>query len=132
MTGMSVQNGCVFQTFSDFELEAHLECAYDRLDIFDGDDDSAPLIGRYCGSTRPLPDTVVAQGNRLFMTFISDASVQRNGFSAVHSTGLTESVAHLGSIGRQGHSQKFVWGGYKSFLGGIKLFNSCSDVIFTP
>jgi len=35
----------------------------------------------------------------------------------------------------QGRSQKFVFGGYKSFFfwgGGIKLLNSRSDVIFTP
>ena len=76
-----------FQMFSDFELEAHLECAYDRVELFDGDDATAPLIGRYCGSTRPRPDTVVAQSNRLYMTFSSDASVQRRGFSAVHATG---------------------------------------------
>jgi len=30
----------------------------------------------------------------------------------------------------QGHSQKFVLGGIKVF-GGIKLLNSCSDIIFT-
>jgi len=32
----------------------------------------------------------------------------------------------------QGPSQKFVFWGYKSFWGGIKLLNSRSDVIFTP
>jgi len=34
-------------------------------------------------------------------------------------------------VPNQGHSQKFVLG-YKRFLAGIKLFNSHSDVIFTP
>ena len=75
------------QAFTDFELEAHLDCAYDRVEVFDGDDATAPLIGRFCGSTRPLPDTVVAQGSRLYMTFSTDASVQRKGFNVIHSTG---------------------------------------------
>ena len=83
------------QTFTDFELEAHLECAYDRVEVYDGDDASAPLIGRFCGSTRPRPDTVVAQGSRLYMTFSSDASVQRKGFNVLHSTGLSTHYCHM-------------------------------------
>jgi len=73
------------QTFNDFELEAHMECTYDRLEIFDGKDTSSRQLGRLCGSGLPSP--VVSTGSRLYMTFYTDASVQRKGFDITHTTG---------------------------------------------
>ncbi|XP_021007731.1 tolloid-like protein 2 [Mus caroli] len=71
-------------TFSEFEVEQHQECAYDHLELYDGTDSLAPILGRFCGSKKP--DPVVATGSSLFLRFYSDASVQRKGFQAVHST----------------------------------------------
>ena len=73
------------QTFNEFEIEQHQECAYDHLELYDGPDSQAPVLGRFCGSKKP--DPVVASGSSLFLRFYSDASVQRRGFKAVHSTG---------------------------------------------
>lgn len=73
------------QTFTEFEVEQHQECAYDRLEVYDGPDPLAPILGRFCGSRKP--DPVVAAGSSLFLRFYSDASVQRKGFQAEHSTG---------------------------------------------
>lgn len=73
------------QTFNEFEIEQHQECAYDHLELYDGTDNLAPILGRFCGSKKP--DPVVATGSSLFLRFYSDASVQRKGFQAVHSTG---------------------------------------------
>ncbi|XP_076255661.1 tolloid-like protein 1 tolkin [Rhynchophorus ferrugineus] len=70
--------------FQFFELEPHQECAYDHVDFYDGSSPEAPSLGRFCGSK--LPPWIVASGNQLYMTFRSDASVQRNGFWASHST----------------------------------------------
>uniref|UniRef100_A0A8C8X7H2 Metalloendopeptidase n=1 Tax=Panthera leo TaxID=9689 RepID=A0A8C8X7H2_PANLE len=72
------------QTFNEFEIEQHQECAYDHLELYDGADSLAPILGRFCGSKKP--DPVVASGSSLFLRFYSDASVQRKGFQAVHST----------------------------------------------
>ncbi|OWK07527.1 hypothetical protein Celaphus_00008538, partial [Cervus elaphus hippelaphus] len=71
-------------TFNEFEIEQHQECAYDHLELYDGPDSQAPVLGRFCGSKKP--DPVVASGSSLFLRFYSDASVQRRGFQAVHST----------------------------------------------
>ncbi|KAL0203941.1 hypothetical protein M9458_001959, partial [Cirrhinus mrigala] len=57
-----------------FEIEQHQECAYDHLEAFDGDSDKTPILSRLCGS------------NKMYLRFISDASVQRKGFQATHST----------------------------------------------
>ncbi|BFZ17237.1 hypothetical protein BsWGS_20276 [Bradybaena similaris] len=70
--------------FRVFELEPHQECTYDHVVVFDGDDSSARSLGKFCGAL--VPDPVTSSGNRMFMLFFSDASVQRKGFEAEHST----------------------------------------------
>lgn len=67
------------------DIESQPECAYDHLEVFDGRDAKAPALGRFCGSKKPEP--VLATGNRMFLRFYSDNSVQRKGFQASHSTG---------------------------------------------
>ncbi|KAI1887747.1 hypothetical protein AGOR_G00193540 [Albula goreensis] len=71
-------------SFNEFEIEQHQECAYDHLEAFDGDSDKSAILGRLCGSK--VPDPLVSTGNKMYLRFISDASVQRKGFQATHST----------------------------------------------
>lgn len=73
------------QTFLEMDIESQPECAYDHLEVYDGRDAKAPVLGRFCGSKKPEP--VVATGSRMFLRFYSDNSVQRKGFQASHSTG---------------------------------------------
>lgn len=70
--------------FQNFELEQHQECTYDHIAIFDGDNTKARSLGRFCGAKVPPP--VTSTGNTLYMVFYSDASVQRKGFHATHTT----------------------------------------------
>ncbi|XP_067324813.1 tolloid-like protein 1 isoform X1 [Anolis sagrei] len=70
--------------FNEFEIEQHQECAYDHLEVFDGETEKSPILGRLCGNK--IPDPLVATGNKMFLRFVSDASVQRKGFQATHST----------------------------------------------
>lgn len=67
------------------DIESQPECAYDHLEVYDGRDAKAPVLGRFCGSKKPEP--VLATGSRMFLRFFSDNSVQRKGFQATHSTG---------------------------------------------
>lgn len=53
--------------------------------MYDGPNSKSPILGRFCGSKKP--DPVVASTNKMFLRFYSDASVQRKGFQAKHSTG---------------------------------------------
>ncbi|XP_070272663.1 bone morphogenetic protein 1 isoform X2 [Myotis yumanensis] len=71
-------------TFLEMDIESQPECAYDHLEVYDGRDAKAPVLGRFCGSKKPEP--VVATGSRMFLRFYSDNSVQRKGFQAAHST----------------------------------------------
>ncbi|XP_003449738.1 dorsal-ventral patterning tolloid-like protein 1 [Oreochromis niloticus] len=91
-------------TFNEFEIEQHQECAYDHLEAFDGDSDTAAILGRLCGSK--IPESLVSTGNKMYLRFISDASVQRKGFQASHSTecgGRLKAEAHQKNL--YSHSQ---------------------------
>ncbi|XP_067828865.1 tolloid-like protein 2 isoform X4 [Heptranchias perlo] len=70
--------------FNEFEIEQHQECVYDHLEVYDGPNEKSSILGRYCGSRKPEP--VLTTGNKMFIKFFSDASVQRKGFHAKHST----------------------------------------------
>ncbi|XP_061672019.1 bone morphogenetic protein 1a [Syngnathoides biaculeatus] len=69
--------------FNEIDMEAHLECAYDHIEIYDGKDGKAQSLGRFCGTKKPQPLT--SSGNKLFIRFFSDNSVQKKGFEASHS-----------------------------------------------
>uniref|UniRef100_A0A8C4F1Z9 Metalloendopeptidase n=1 Tax=Dicentrarchus labrax TaxID=13489 RepID=A0A8C4F1Z9_DICLA len=66
--------------FNEIDMEAHLECAYDHLEIYDGRDVRVPSLGRFCGTKKPSP--VISSGNKMFLRFFSDNSVQKRGFEA--------------------------------------------------
>ncbi|XP_060917704.1 bone morphogenetic protein 1-like isoform X4 [Labrus mixtus] len=68
--------------FNEIDMEAHLECAYDHLEIYDGRDTRAPSLGRFCGTKKPSP--VVSSGNKMFLRFFSDNSVQKRGFEVTY------------------------------------------------
>lgn len=70
--------------FIMFEMEPHQECSYDHIAFYDGDSPESHQLGRFCGSKLPHP--IVASGNQMYLVFKSDASVQRKGFLATHST----------------------------------------------
>uniref|UniRef100_A0A8C5C907 Metalloendopeptidase n=1 Tax=Gadus morhua TaxID=8049 RepID=A0A8C5C907_GADMO len=69
--------------FNEMDMEAHLECAYDHIEVYDGRDGKAPSLGRFCGTKEPLP--ITSSANKLFIRFFSDNSVQKKGFEASHS-----------------------------------------------
>lgn len=66
--------------FHSFELEANENCAYDFIEIRDGGQETAPLLGKFCGSK--LPTELHSSGNELWLRFVSDGSVEKGGFSA--------------------------------------------------
>lgn len=94
------------------------ECAYDHVTIYDGASAEDKTLGRFCGNKLPHP--VVANTNQMYVVFKSDASVQRKGFLATHSTG------------KCAHSFLYFYIGLQSYLIRI-LFNSThTDTFGTP
>jgi len=68
-------------------MEAHQECTYDHLEIYDGQNGRATSLGRFCGGKKPSP--VISSGNTMFLQFSSDNSVQKRGFKVSHSAGIS-------------------------------------------
>lgn len=71
--------------FQSFEIENHDNCVYDFLEIRDGHEPTSPLIGVYCGYN--IPEDIKSSGNKMWIKFVSDNSVQKAGFSAIFMNG---------------------------------------------
>ena len=70
--------------FSAFRLEPAQgqSCVYDRVRVYDGPDETAPLISTHCGTSIPVP--IEGTTNQLYVTFTSDRSVTDTGFVAIY------------------------------------------------
>ncbi|KAF2368216.1 EGF-like domain, partial [Trinorchestia longiramus] len=69
-------------TFTEFHLEPDRRCRYDWLQIHDGPRSTAPLIGRFCGTSVPgINNTLFSTHNRLYLWFRSDHSRAGTGFT---------------------------------------------------
>ncbi|KAF7272619.1 protein tolkin-like [Rhynchophorus ferrugineus] len=66
--------------FLAFDLEHHANCSYDYVAIRDGLHPNATLLQHSCGAL--VPDDITSTTNEMTITFISDKSNQRGGFSA--------------------------------------------------
>ena len=64
--------------FLRFRLEGSSNCEYDKVNIYDGSDDTAPLIRSFCGSRSP--GDIMASGNVVFVSFLSDGTITNSGF----------------------------------------------------
>ncbi|MGH0164339.1 UNVERIFIED_CONTAM: hypothetical protein FKN15_046807 [Acipenser sinensis] len=61
-----------------FDLEDR-ECKYDYVEVRDGGDENAPLVGKHCGKIAPSP--VLSTTPLLFIKFVSDYETHGAGFS---------------------------------------------------
>ncbi|KAM4828885.1 cubilin [Thomomys bottae] len=71
-------------TFTTFDLEDATirgRC-YDRVKIFDGENEHTDLAGTFCGSTAPAP--FISSGKFLTVQFISDQSLEKIGFNVTY------------------------------------------------
>lgn len=79
----SVAGQCLVMTFSSFDTES---CC-DDLTIYNGPDQSSPIIGTYAGSSLPNGGTITASSGCLTIVWDSDGSVNGNGWAAAISCG---------------------------------------------
>lgn len=66
--------------FDTFDLESHDQCAYDFVEVRDGETESSDLIGRFCGNR--IPDQILSSSQSMLIKFVSDSDVNRAGFFA--------------------------------------------------
>lgn len=55
---------------------------YVSFQLYDGDSENANLAGTFCGSIVPAP--FISSGNFLTLQFVSDATLEREGFNATY------------------------------------------------
>ncbi|MEY4964061.1 MAG: hypothetical protein RLZZ323_1380 [Bacteroidota bacterium] len=73
--------------FTSFNLQnasADGRTIYDAVEIYDGINDSAPLLGRFTGST--VPNAVTSTGSSLFIKFYTDYEINFQGWSGYYTS----------------------------------------------
>ncbi|XP_028288640.1 cubilin [Parambassis ranga] len=75
-------NKAINLTFSSFDLESSSTCRFDYVKVYDGGNINFPLVGTFCGNS--IPAYFVSSGNFLTVHFVTDSSVQRQGFNATY------------------------------------------------
>ncbi|XP_017783006.1 PREDICTED: cubilin-like [Nicrophorus vespilloides] len=74
----------ILLNFNEFSLEQSVNCDFDSLTIYSGSSIDAPLVGKYCGKTKPAP--LMTYGSEVMLVFKSDWSHQETGFSIKYET----------------------------------------------
>ena len=70
--------------FATLQIESHPNCNFDYLEVFDGQRESDPLLGKFCNSTSPPPLT--SSGPQTLIHFHSDESMTDHGFHITYSS----------------------------------------------
>lgn len=87
-----VPEGKIKVQFTTFNVETQTSCNYDYLSIYNGEDISAPLIGKYCGTTSPGTITASGATGALTFKFHSDGNTTRAGWAATISCNATHTI----------------------------------------
>lgn len=85
--------------FSAFDLEPVSQdgfTVYDAVEVYDGPNASAPLLGRFAGNTLPPPITTT--GGSMFVRFYTDLLVTRPGWTATYISNTTTYCAGTTSL----------------------------------
>jgi len=72
--------------FKEFDVENEKLCGYDYVIVRDGNNSTAPLLGRVCGKGSPGSSReFVSSGNRMWIQFKTDLTNNKKGFIAEYS-----------------------------------------------
>jgi len=72
----------IFLDFKYFKFELSNGCQNDYIEVYDGNDDSAPLIGRFCGNE--IPKSVTSTGNYISVVMVTNDETQSRGYIALY------------------------------------------------
>ncbi|XP_004860031.1 cubilin [Heterocephalus glaber] len=74
------ENSSIYINFVAFSLESHQDCQSDVLE-FRADDSEGPLLGRYCGPTKPTVPLVIPYP-QVWIHFVTNEREEHTGFHA--------------------------------------------------
>ncbi|XP_011615049.1 neuropilin-1a-like [Takifugu rubripes] len=93
-----------------FDLEDR-DCKYDYVEVYNGGDESSPMLGKFCGKIAPSP--IISSDRQLLIKFVSDYETHGAGFSVryeVFKTGpecSTNFTAPRGVVKTPGFPEKY-------------------------
>lgn len=79
--------------FTSFAIEYNATCNYDYLEIYDGPNTTAELIGKYCGTDDPGTVMSTHPENALTFVFHSDGSVVDAGWTAAITCTIIDQIS---------------------------------------
>ncbi|MEE6466793.1 hypothetical protein FKM82_007054 [Ascaphus truei] len=92
--------------FTNLTLQSTTECSPEiRLEVRDGDTETASLIGRYCSS--PIPAPITSSSNTLWIKFKSDISVTSSNFRAFYQVACGGVLSGAGVIRTPHHPNAY-------------------------
>ncbi|KAM6953504.1 cubilin [Aplochiton taeniatus] len=71
-------------SFSDFHLESSSNCAFDYLEVYDGNTTNAAQLAKLCGNVVPTP--ITSSMSNLYVKLRTDGSINAGGFLASYTT----------------------------------------------
>ncbi|GFQ96473.1 cubilin, partial [Trichonephila clavata] len=80
---------------TSFELEEHQNCRYDYLEIRNGEYETSPLTGKYCGTN--ILKAITSHSNVMRLEFKTDNSMSSRGFEIYFDSSATGCGARLTS-----------------------------------
>lgn len=69
-------------TLTYMEIESTANCSKDYMQVFNGNNIGAPLLGTFCG--RSIPAAITSDSAALTVSFTTDSFVEGRGFRAVY------------------------------------------------
>ncbi|XP_066158935.1 cubilin [Euwallacea fornicatus] len=69
-------------SFDEINIEKVSDCMFDYIEVFNGPDETYPLMGKFCYQQTTSPVKLTSTGNNMFIHFVADNSYEGRGFSA--------------------------------------------------
>ncbi|XP_044011009.1 cubilin [Aphidius gifuensis] len=74
----------IFIDWQEFDIEGSKPCRFDYVEIFEGPNTDSPLIGKYCGDSKP--PSQILDSNEALIIFNSDFTMSGKGFKLNYNT----------------------------------------------
>ncbi|KAF0762933.1 cubilin, partial [Aphis craccivora] len=68
------------------DIEKTNICSFDYLEIINGDDEDGKVLGKFCGNSLPLNNSIISDSNTVTIRFHSDGSKNFRGFQLNYTT----------------------------------------------
>ncbi|KAF7489415.1 Tolloid-like protein 1 [Sarcoptes scabiei] len=104
----------IYLKFITFELEHEANCSYDFVEIFDGDDDNSPSLGKFCGNQ--MPTDMISSSESILIRFRTDDSIHNKGFTLIYSAVETIENELINAIDSNKSIEKSIRKTQQSFL----------------